>query len=171
MFTVPLCCAEKRLMCSGQLPANEITSLQTYKCMHTEVKQTPRDQRQAPSPPLQFTSTERFMRTILFVCGAEEHKEYCMSGAIYQTLLQSVYWLSASIHCASRGIHGGRYRRLSEMRNIKQSLGRSGTFTTIPLGKYSLVVCCLQPAHQSQPAICHDWRLKTPYNTSYDQTK
>lgn len=50
-------------------------------------------QREAPSLPLQFNTTRRFMHTILFV----EHTAYSMSGAIYQiSSVQSV--LIVSVH-------------------------------------------------------------------------
>lgn len=87
----------KRLMCARYHLVN-ITSLENSQCVLTEGKQMLWEQREAPLLPLQFNSTGRFMHTIQFVCRVGEHEAYCMSRAIYQTLLCSLYWLSMSAH-------------------------------------------------------------------------
>lgn len=106
------CLAWKRLMCTRYLLVNNITSSENSQCVLTEGKQMLWEQREAPLLPLQFNSTGRFMHTILFVCRVEEREAYCMSRAIYQTLLCSLYWLSMSTHSESR-------QRYSHRRSVK----------------------------------------------------
>lgn len=88
----------KRWMFSRRLLVNKITSLQTHNMCTQKPNNCCKTKGKLPALPLQFNSTGRFMHTILFVCRGEEHEAYCMSGAIYQTLLQSLYWLSMSMH-------------------------------------------------------------------------
>ena len=94
-------------------------------CAHRKENKCCESKREAPSLPLQFNSAGRFMHTILFVCRVGEREAYCMSSAIYQTLLCSLYWLSMSTRSERKKkkepaeiFTQEEYKSLSEMRNI-----------------------------------------------------
>lgn len=86
-------------------------------CAHRKENKCCESKREAPSLPLQFNSAGRFMHTILFVCRVGEREAYCMSSAIYQTLLCSLYWLSMSTRSERKKKRS--QQRYSHRRSIK----------------------------------------------------
>lgn len=90
------CLAMEKINVLKVSPSKQHYILWNLQCMFTEGKQMLQEQGEAPLLPLQFNTTGRFMHTIVFVCRVEEHEAYCISRAIYQTLLWSLYWLSMS---------------------------------------------------------------------------